>query len=127
VVDILWIGARNNREPVCGAGHPPDVLEGTNQLPVMVKKSVNPDLELWIGAFERLEKAGITDLTAIHPGFSAFTSTQKTANVPNWELPIALRETLTAHSADLRSEPYFRETGLLLEVSQKAMDLNSTG
>ena len=90
-VDTLWIGARTTVNPFA-VQEIADVLEGT-KIPVLVKNPVNPDLELWIGAFERLEKAGITDLTAIHRGFSVYKH-PKYRNVPSWELPLALRDRL---------------------------------
>ena len=67
-IDILWIGARTTVNPfavqeIC------DALQGVD-IPVLVKNPINPDLELWIGAFERLNRSGITKLAAIHRGFS---------------------------------------------------------
>jgi len=92
----------------------------------MVKNPVNPDLELWIGAFERLEKAGIKELVAIHRGFSVYKHLRY-RNVPNWELPIALRERLP--NIPLINDPSHitGKRDLLEEVSQKAMDLNYDG
>ena len=92
----------------------------------MVKNPVNPDLELWIGAFERLEKAGITDLVAIHRGFSVYKH-PKYRNVPTWELPIALRERLPDLPIICDPSHITGRRDLLLEVSQKAMDLNFDG
>lgn len=123
-VDILWIGARTTVNPFA-VQDIADVLEGTN-VPVMVKNPVNPDLELWIGAFERLEKAGCTDLTAIHRGFSVYKH-PKYRNVPNWELPIALRERLPHIPLICDPSHISGKRALLLEVSQKAMDLNFDG
>src|SRR5688500_16390739 len=68
-VDILWIGARTTVNPF-SVQDVADALKGVD-IPVMVKNPVNPDLELWIGALERLNKAGITKLAAIHRGFSS--------------------------------------------------------
>jgi chorismate mutase len=123
-VDILWVGARTTVNPFA-VQEIADALVGTT-VPVMVKNPVNPDLELWIGAFERFEKAGITDLTAIHRGFSVYKH-PKYRNVPNWELPIALRERLPHIPLVCDPSHISGKRALLLEVSQKAMDLTFDG
>lgn len=123
-VDILWIGARTTVNPFA-IQEIADFLQGV-KIPVMVKNPVNPDLELWIGAFERLEKAGITDLVAIHRGFSVYKH-PKYRNVPTWELPIALRERLPDLPIICDPSHITGRRDLLLEVSQKAMDLNFDG
>ncbi len=123
-VDRLWIGARTTVNPFA-VQDIADALKGT-KIPVLVKNPVNPDLELWIGAFERLEKVGLKDLTAIHRGFSIYKHV-KYRNVPNWEIPLAFRERLP--QIPLLNDPS-HITGnrdLLMEVSQKAMDLNFDG
>lgn len=80
-VDILWVGARTTVNPF-SVQEVADALKGVD-IPVMVKNPVNPDLELWIGALERLNKAGITKLAAIHRGFSSFEK-GPFRNVPMW-------------------------------------------
>lgn len=123
-VDILWIGARTTVNPFA-VQEIADALEGSN-IPVMVKNPVNPDLELWIGAFERLEKAGITDLVALHRGFS-FYKHPKYRNVPSWEIPLALRERRPDIPLICDPSHISGKRDLLLEVTQKAMDLNYHG
>ena len=123
-VDILWIGARTTVNPFA-IQEIADFLKGVD-IPVMVKNPVNPDLELWIGAFERLEKAGIKELVAIHRGFSVYKH-PKYRNVPTWELPIALRERLPELPIICDPSHITGRRDLLLEVSQKAMDLNFDG
>lgn len=123
-IDILWIGARTTVNPFA-VQEIADVLKGVD-IPVMVKNPVNPDLELWIGAFERLEKAGIKELVAIHRGFSVYKH-PKYRNVPTWELPIALRERLPDLPIICDPSHITGRRDLLLEVSQKAMDLNFDG
>ena len=56
-MDILWIGARTTANPFAMQALA-DSLRGVD-IPVFVKNPVNPDLELWIGAMERLNQAGI--------------------------------------------------------------------
>ena len=123
-VDVLWIGARTTVNPFA-VQEIADALKGKD-IPVMIKNPVNPDLELWIGAFERLQQAGITDLVAIHRGFSIYKH-EKYRNVPNWELPIALKERLPHIPLICDPSHITGRRDLLLEVSQKAMDLNFDG
>lgn len=123
-VDVLWIGARTTVNPFA-VQEIADALKGVG-IPVLVKNPVNPDLELWIGAFERLEKSGITELGAIHRGFSVYKHA-KYRNVPNWEIPIALHERLPDLPIINDPSHITGNRDLLLEVSQKAMDLNFDG
>lgn len=123
-VDVLWIGARTTVNPFA-VQEIADALEGVN-IPVMIKNPVNPDLELWLGAFERLEKVGITDLAAIHRGFSVYKH-KKYRNVPSWELPIALKERRPEIPIICDPSHIGGKRELLLEISQKAMDLNFEG
>jgi chorismate mutase len=123
-IDVLWIGARTTVNPFA-VQEIADVLQGVN-IPVMVKNPVNPDIELWLGAFERLQKAGVNDLVAIHRGFS-FYKHPKYRNVPHWEIPIAFRERTTGIPMICDPSHISGRRDLLLEVSQKAMDLNFDG
>jgi chorismate mutase len=86
-VDILWIGARTTVNPFSVQAIA-DALRGCD-VPVMVKNPANPDIELWIGAMQRLYNAGIRKITAIHRGFSSYGSTVY-RNPPQWQLPIEL-------------------------------------
>jgi chorismate mutase len=123
-VDVLWIGARTTVNPFA-IQEIADALRGV-AIPVIVKNPINPDLMLWIGAFERLQQAGITQLAALHRGFSIYKH-PKYRNIPNWEIPIALREELP--DIPLLCDPSHisgKRDGLL-EIAQKAMDLNYDG
>jgi chorismate mutase len=122
--DVLWIGARTTVNPFA-VQEIADSLKGV-KIPVMVKNPVNPDLNLWIGAFERLQQAGINDLVAIHRGFSVYNH-EVYRNVPNWEIPIALKQELPTVPLICDPSHISGRTDLLLEVSQKAMDLNYAG
>lgn len=123
-IDVLWIGARTTVNPFA-IQDLADALSGT-QVPVMIKNPVNPDLSLWMGAFERFQKVGVTDLTAIHRGFSVYKH-PKYRNVPNWELPIGLKEHLPEIPIICDPSHITGRRDLLQEVSQKAMDLNFDG
>ena len=87
-IDILWIGARTSANPFA-VQEIADALKGTD-IPVLVKNPVNPDLELWIGALERIYNAGIRRLGAIHRGFSTYDK-KIYRNLPQWNVPIELR------------------------------------
>lgn len=123
-VDVLWIGARTTVNPFA-VQEIADAIGGAD-VPVMVKNPVNPDLELWIGAFERLEQAGIKRLSAIHRGFSVYRH-PKYRNVPNWEMPIALKERRPDIQLICDPSHITGNRNLLQEVSQKALDLNFDG
>ena len=123
-IDILWIGARTSVNPFA-VQEIADALKGTDT-PVMIKNPVNPDLSLWIGAFERLQKNGLSDLTAVHRGFSIYKH-PKYRNVPNWEIPIGLKEAMP--KLPIIGDPSHisgKREGLL-PLAQKAMDLNFDG
>jgi chorismate mutase len=124
-VDVLWIGARTTVNPFA-VQEIAEVLQGVKDVPVMIKNPVNPDLNLWIGAFERLEKSGITDLVAIHRGFSVYEH-PKYRNVPNWEIPIALKERMPELPLICDPSHIAGKRALLQEIAQKAMDLNMDG
>nr|MCR4559360.1 3-deoxy-7-phosphoheptulonate synthase [Bacteroidales bacterium] len=87
-VDILWIGARSSANPFV-MQEIADGLKGCN-IPVLVKNPVNPDVELWLGAIERLEAAGLTNIGVIHRGFSSYEKILY-RNAPIWQMPIELR------------------------------------
>ena len=89
-MDLLWIGARTSANPFAMQEIADALREGGRDIPVLVKNPVNPDLELWIGAIERLYNAGIRRLGVIHRGFSTYgRSTYR--NHPQWRIPLELR------------------------------------
>lgn len=123
-VSSLWIGARTTVNPFA-VQEIADSLRGVD-IPILIKNPVNPDLSLWMGAFERFEKIGLTDLTAIHRGFSVYKH-RKYRNVPSWEIPIALKENRPETPILCDPSHITGNRELLFEVSQKAMDLNFDG
>ncbi len=123
-VDVLWIGARTTVNPFA-VQEIVDALKGT-QTPVMIKNPVNPDLSLWLGAFERFMKADLMDLTAIHRGFSVYKH-PKYRNVPTWDIPISFKQNLPEIPMICDPSHITGNRNLLLEISQKAMDLNFDG
>jgi chorismate mutase len=123
-VDILWIGARTVVNPfsvqeICSA------LEGVD-IPVMVKNPLNPDIRVWIGAIERINQVGIKKIIAIHRGFSFFTRSPF-RNAPMWEIPIELKTNFPELPVIVDPSHICGETGMLLSVSQKALDLEMNG
>lgn len=123
-IDILWIGARTTVNPF-SVQEIANALRGAD-VPVWVKNPVNPDLQLWLGALERLSAAGIIRLGAIHRGFSTH---QKTVyrNIPKWNLPIELKR--IAPEIPLLCDPSHiaGNRDYLAAISQKALDLAMDG
>jgi chorismate mutase len=124
-IDILWIGARTSVNPF-SVQEIADVLVGNPNQAVMVKNPINPDLNLWIGAMQRIAGAGINKIAAIHRGFSTWEKSSF-RNPPMWELPIELKRQFP--ELDIFCDPShicgIRET--LPYVSQKALDLSMSG
>ncbi len=123
-IDILWLGARTTVNPFT-VQEIVDALKGTS-VPVIIKNPVNPDLSLWLGAFERFYKANLTDLVALHRGFSVYKH-PRYRNVPSWEIPIAFKQELPEVPILCDPSHITGKRDLLFEVSQKAMDLNFDG
>jgi chorismate mutase len=123
-VDILWIGARTTANPF-SVQEIADALEGVD-IPVIVKNPVNPDLQLWIGAVERINRAGVTKIGALHRGFSSYDKS-KYRNKPMWELPIELRRLYPQIPLFCDPSHICGNRDLLASVSQKAMDLDFDG
>lgn len=123
-VDVLWIGARTSANPFA-MQEIADTLKGVD-VPVLVKNPVNPDLELWIGAMQRLHNAGITRIGAIHRGFSAYGK-HLYRNMPQWHIPIELRRRLPNMSIFCDPSHIGGKRELVAPLSQQAMDLGFDG
>lgn len=123
-LDVLWIGARSTASPFV-VQEIADVLQGTDAV-VMVKNPVNPDVQLWMGAFERLNRVGITKLVGIHRGFTPFRET-KYRNYPNWQTFIELRQLMPQLPVICDPSHIAGKREYLQEVSQKAFDLGMDG
>jgi chorismate mutase len=123
-VKMFWIGARTTVNPFM-VQDIADAVQGTN-VPMLVKNPVNPDLELWIGAIERLNKAGIRQLGAIHRGFSGYEKSIF-RNHPNWEIPIEMKRLLP--DLLLICDPSHISGNRLLvpDLAQIAIDLDFDG
>ena len=123
-VDVLWIGARTTVNPF-SVQEIADVLKGVN-IPVMIKNPVNADVQLWLGAIERISNAGITNLAAIHRGFHFYGKT-KYRNMPLWQLPIELKTILPQLPIICDPSHISGNTELIPHVAQKALDLGMDG
>ena len=123
-VDILWVGARTTVNPFA-TQEIADALQGVD-IPVMVKNPVNPDLELWIGAIERLNKAGITRLAALHRGFSNYEKSPY-RNEPYWQIPIELKRRYNDLPIICDPSHIAGNRKLIRDISQKSIDLNFDG
>lgn len=123
-VDMVWIGARTTANPFL-VQEIADALKDTD-IPVLVKNPVNPDLDLWIGALERLNQAGVRKLGVIHRGFSTSEKIQY-RNAPGWQIAVEMRTRYPAL-------PFFADPShmggsrkYLQELSQRALDLGLDG
>lgn len=123
-VDVLWIGARTTVNPFA-VQEIADALQGVD-IPVIVKNPINPDVELWIGAIERIANAGVTKIAAIHRGFSSFEKI-KYRNAPQWQLPIELRRRMKNLPIICDPSHIAGRADLVFEVAQEAMDLGQDG
>ena len=123
-VDILWIGARTSANPFA-MQEIADALEGVD-IPVLVKNPVNPDLDLWIGALQRIYNAGIRRLGAIHRGFSSYDK-KLYRNLPQWHIPIELHRQLPGLPILCDPSHIGGKRELIAPLSQQAMDLNFDG
>ena len=123
-LDVVWIGARSTTSPFV-VQEIADVLKGSDAV-VMVKNPVNPDVQLWMGAIERISQAGIKNIVGIHRGFTPFRET-KYRNYPNWKTVIEIKRKMPnlpiicdpSHIAGTRE--------YLQEISQKAFDMGMEG
>ncbi len=123
-MDMLWIGARTTANPFA-MQEIADALKGTD-IPVLVKNPVNPDVELWIGALERLNMAGLRKIGVIHRGFSTYGKS-KYRNMPQWQLPIEVKRRFPEMLMICDPSHISGRREYLREVSQQAMDLGFDG
>lgn len=123
-IDALWIGARTTVNPFT-VQEIADALRGV-EMPVLIKNPVNPDLALWLGAIERMQRAGISQLAAIHRGFS-HVGDSIYRNKPLWEIPIALRTAYPNITIICDPSHICGRRDLLQTVAQKAVDLGFDG
>lgn len=123
-VDILWVGARTTSDPFAVQALA-ESLEGVD-IPVMVKNPVSPDIDLWIGAMQRINRAGIKHIAAVHRGF--YHSDHKLyRNPPMWNVPIELRRRIPELQIICDPSHIGGRRDLIAPLSQYAMDLGFDG
>jgi chorismate mutase len=123
-VDVLWIGARTTVNPF-SVQEVADALRGVD-VPVLIKNPINPDLELWTGAVERVAKAGIKQIGLIHRGFSSYGNTEY-RNAPMWHLAIEMKRRNPNMMIINDPSHICGRRDILLDVAQKAIDLDYDG
>ncbi|MBQ9363637.1 MAG: bifunctional 3-deoxy-7-phosphoheptulonate synthase/chorismate mutase type II [Bacteroidaceae bacterium] len=123
-MDILWVGARTTANPFAVQALA-DSLKGID-VPVFVKNPVNPDLELWIGALERINGAGIKRLGAIHRGFSSYDK-KIYRNLPMWQIPIELHRRIPNLPIVCDPSHMGGRRDLIAPLCQQAMDMGMDG
>lgn len=123
-VDVLWIGARTTVNPF-SVQEVADALRGVD-VPVLIKNPINPDIELWTGAVERIAKAGIKQIGLIHRGFSSYGNTEY-RNAPMWHLAIEMKRRSPGLMMINDPSHISGRRDILLDVAQKAIDLDMDG
>lgn len=123
-VDILWIGARTTVNPFL-VQELAEAMKGIRN-PVLIKNPINPDLDLWIGAVERIMGAGISNIGVIHRGFSLYKN-KKYRNEPLWQIPLDLKAQFPDLPMICDPSHICGNTDYIYEVSQKALDLDFDG
>ncbi len=123
-IDILWIGARTTVNPFA-VQEIADALKGVN-IPILVKNPINPDLSLWLGGIERLEKVGIKEIGGIHRGFSNLGE-KFYRNRPQWQIPLEFKRIRQDLPMICDPSHICGRRDILQEVGQKAMDLDFDG
>lgn len=123
-IDVLWLGARTVSNPF-SVDEIVSVL-GNATMPVLVKNPLSPDVELWIGAIERVYSAGIRKIAAVHRGFTPYEK-NRYRNIPKWELAIELRSRIPSLPVICDPSHMSGKAALIPETAQKAIDMNMAG
>jgi len=123
-VDMLWLGARTTVNPF-SVQEVADALRGVD-VPVLIKNPINPDLELWTGALERVARSGIKQIGLIHRGFSSYGNTEY-RNAPMWHLAIEMKRRNPGVLMINDPSHICGRRDILMEIAQKAIDLDFDG
>lgn len=124
-IEAVWIGARTTVNPFL-VQEIAESLRG-NKIGVMVKNPVNPDIDLWSGAIERIQKVGIESVAAVHRGFSSYDNSSEYRNKPNWAIPIELKRRYKELPLFCDISHICGNRTLLQSVAQRALDLDFDG
>ena len=123
-VDMIWIGARTTANPF-SIQELAEALRGV-ELPVLVKNPLHPEIRLWMGALERLNKIGVKKLAAVHRGFYTYDNGPY-RNLPMWEIPIEVKRLMPDLPVLTDPSHISGRRDLIAEVAQKALDLDMDG
>lgn len=123
-IDVLWLGARTTVNPF-SVQEIADAIKGVD-IPVLIKNPINPDVKLWMGAIERIHKAGVTRIGVIHRGFSSFGDSNY-RNEPRWQLAIELKRLVPNIQFICDNSHICGRRDTLAFVAQRAMDLQMDG
>lgn len=124
-MDAVWIGARTTVNPFM-VQEIADALKGSG-IAVLIKNPINPDVELWSGAIERMQQVGIENIAAIHRGFSSYDTTTKYRNKPNWAIPIELKRRYKDLPIFCDASHICGNRTLIPFIAQRALDLDFDG
>jgi chorismate mutase len=123
-IDVLWIGARTTVNPFL-VQEIAKAIEGTN-VPVLIKNPVNPDIDLWIGAVERIQQSGLREIGLIHRGFSTYAPSSY-RNMPMWQIPLDMKRRFPQIPMICDPSHICGNRTLLSEIAQKSIDLDFSG
>lgn len=129
-VDGVWIGARTATNPFAVqeladtfSSLSPELKE---KLTVLLKNPVNPDLELWIGAIERIYGAGMRRIGAVHRGFSSY-GRHLYRNRPRWAIPFELQRRIPELPVIFDPSHVGGRSDLVGSLAQQALDMKFAG
>ncbi len=123
-IDVLWLGARTTVNPF-SVQEIADALKGVD-VPIMIKNPINPDIQLWVGAVERILETGHTNIALIHRGFSSYEKT-KYRNEPKWGIPIEMMQLFPDLPIICDPSHIGGKRDLIQPIAQKALDMNMKG
>lgn len=123
-VDLLWIGARTTVNPF-SVQEIANELQGSDK-PIFIKNPINADISLWIGAVERIEKAGIKNIGLIHRGFNVIGNTLY-RNPPMWHLALEMKNKFQNYKFICDPSHIGGRSELIYDISQNALNLDYDG
>lgn len=125
-VDVLWIGARTSANPFAMQEVADAIADSGRDVAVLVKNPVSPDLELWIGALQRIYNAGVRRLGAIHRGFSSYGK-HLYRNLPIWRIALELARRVPGLTILCDPSHIGGKRELIAPLSQQAIDMGFDG
>jgi chorismate mutase len=123
-VDVIWIGARTTVNPFL-VQEIAKSIEGST-IPVLIKNPINPDIDLWIGAVERIQQSGTREIGLIHRGFSTYAPSSY-RNLPMWQIPLDMKRRFPMIPMICDPSHICGNRTLLTEIAQKSIDLDFSG